>query len=57
MNLPELKLCKLSNSENVYGCDDGSVIAYDNGKPRRYQFTGGVWVDVTPAESVPSDGD
>jgi hypothetical protein len=39
-------LCKLSDDMNVYGADDGSIIAYSNGEPHRYEFISGVWTEV-----------
>jgi hypothetical protein len=45
--------CKLSDDQNVYGTNDGSVIVYSAGKQIHYRFDNGVWVvqsgDVLPA--------
>ena len=46
-----MDLCKLSDDQNVYGADDGTVVAYSAGVQHRYQFISGVWIEV-PSETA-----
>ena len=47
-------LCKFSDDQNVYGADDGSVVAYSAGVQHRYQFADGVWAKGWHAGAVKS---
>jgi hypothetical protein len=56
LDMTALRLTKLSDDQNVYGADNGTVVVYSAGKAYRWCFTGGVWVELA-TESVVSDGE